>query len=130
MRPLPVVILDEVIELGLLLEQVFGGRLSSLFFECQMHALVPTVLLRVTRFDALDVDPEPQPPHGELTQAEEGGAAGEGNAIVGADRQRQPKVFKNPFKHAKCVHLLGCVHIPFDRGHGFQRIVNADSSGT
>jgi len=73
-----------------------------------MHAFVPAVLLRVTGFDALDADPEPQPPHGELTQAEEGGAAGEGDAVVGADRQRQPKVFKNPFKHGKCVHLLGC----------------------
>ena len=34
-------------------------------------------------------------------------AAGEGDAVVGADRQRQPKVLKSPFKHGKCVHLLG-----------------------
>jgi hypothetical protein len=31
-----------------------------------MHALMEPVLLRITRFDALDADPEAQPPHGEL----------------------------------------------------------------
>ena len=45
-----------------------------------MHQLVPAVLLRIAGLDALDADPEPQPPHGELGQAEECTATGEGSS--------------------------------------------------
>jgi len=47
-----------------------------------MHALVAAVLLRVPGFDALDADPEPQPPNRKFAQPEEGAAAGEGDAIL------------------------------------------------
>jgi hypothetical protein len=64
-RPLLVVLLDEVIEASLLLEKVFGGRFGVLFLQRQMHALMAPVLLRVSRLDALDADSQPQPPHRE-----------------------------------------------------------------
>jgi len=51
-----------VIELGLLLEEIFGSRFAGFLFESQMHALVPAVLLRVAGFDALDANPESQRP--------------------------------------------------------------------
>ena len=57
MRPLLVVALDEAIELRLLLQEVLRGRLGRLLLQCQVHALVPAVLLRVAGLDALDRDP-------------------------------------------------------------------------
>jgi hypothetical protein len=57
MRPLFVEDADELIEPGLLLQEVLGGRRGGLFLERQMHALMATVLLGVTGLDALDVDP-------------------------------------------------------------------------
>jgi len=33
---------------------------------------MPSVLLRVPRFDAFDVNPESQPPHGQLAESLEG----------------------------------------------------------
>jgi hypothetical protein len=55
-RPVQVVVLDVVIEAGLLYEEVLGGRLDGLFLEREMRALVPSVLLRVTGLDAFDMD--------------------------------------------------------------------------
>jgi len=48
-RPLDVVAVNEVIELGLLLQEVAAGRLDGLELERQMHALVAAVLLRAAR---------------------------------------------------------------------------------
>jgi hypothetical protein len=50
-----------------------------------VHALVQAVLLGVAWFDALDVDTQAQPSHGELGEIEEAIWAGEGNAVIGAD---------------------------------------------
>jgi len=50
-----------------------------------MHALMAAVLLGMARFDALDVDAEPEPPYGEPAQIEERIGGGEGNAVVGTD---------------------------------------------
>src|SRR3984893_7213176 len=49
MRPLVVVAFNEVIELGLLLQEVFAGRLGGLQLQGQMHTLVSSVLLRMAR---------------------------------------------------------------------------------
>ena len=60
------VAVDEVVELGLLLQEVAAGRLGGLHLQGQMHALVAAVLLRATWLDALDLDSEPEPPDREL----------------------------------------------------------------
>ena len=61
-----VVAFDEVIELGLLLQEAAGGRFGGLQLEGQVHALVAAVLLRVAGFDAFDGDAKPEPPDREL----------------------------------------------------------------
>jgi hypothetical protein len=50
--------LDEVIEAGLLLQEVGGGRLGSFFLQSEVHAFVTTVLLRMARLDAFDANAE------------------------------------------------------------------------
>jgi DNA-binding transcriptional LysR family regulator len=84
MRALVVVGFNEVIELGLLLQEVFTGRLGGLQLQGQMHTLVPSVLLRIARFDALDRDAEPEPPDRKFGEVEEGIRTSKGNAIIGA----------------------------------------------
>ena len=71
-----------------------AGRLGRFLLQGQMHALMPAVLLWIAGLDALDADPEAQPPDRELAQTEEGVAAGEGTAIVGADDRGSPKSLK------------------------------------
>ena len=39
---------------GLLLQEIRSRRLGCFFFQSQMHALVATILLGVSRFDPLD----------------------------------------------------------------------------
>ena len=107
MRSLLVVIVDEGIELGLLLQEVFPRRFGGFFLQGQVHAFVPTVLLWITRLDALDADAEAQPPDREFAEAEEGAVAGEGHTVVAADRPRQPEVLESPFKDGKSIDLLG-----------------------
>ncbi|MDR6817447.1 hypothetical protein J2X76_002623 [Neorhizobium sp. 2083] len=62
--PLGVEFLDEIVEASLLLQEIVSGRLGCFKFQCQMHALMAAVLLRVARLDAfnVDVDAEPEPP--------------------------------------------------------------------
>jgi hypothetical protein len=88
MGPLLVEGADELIEASLLLEEVLGGGLGGLLLERQMHALMAAVLLRVSGLDALDIDPEPQPPHRQARQTKERVGAGEGSAVIGANRCR------------------------------------------
>lgn len=59
-RPLEVVALDEAIELRLLLQEVLGRTLRDLLLRRQVHALVPTVLLRMAQLNAFDADAEPR----------------------------------------------------------------------
>ena len=51
--------------------------------------------------------PEPQPPHRELAQAEEGVRAGEGHAVVGADGLGQAELLEHPLEDGEGVDLLG-----------------------
>src|SRR5580704_6651631 len=107
MRSLPVVIVDEGIELGLLLQEVLSWRFGGFFLQGQVHAFVPAVLLWITWSNTLDADPEAQPPHRELAEAKEGAVAREGHPVVAADRPRQPEVLEGPFKDGKSIDLLG-----------------------
>src|ERR1700680_4141755 len=72
-----------------------------------MHALMAAVLLRMTRFDALDANSQPEPPYCELTQVEQGVGGSKGHAIVAADVGRQAALLKKLFKHGKSVVFFG-----------------------
>jgi hypothetical protein len=72
-----------------------------------VHTLVAAVLLRVTGLDALDLDAEPEPPHGELGEVEQGIGTGEGNAVIGADGLGHPELLENGFEHGESVGLFG-----------------------
>src|ERR1043166_1345587 len=106
MRPLVVVVLDELIKASLLLQEVLARRLGGFLLQRQVHALVSAVLLRLPGLDTLERDPQAQPPHRELAQAEERGGAGEGHAVVGADRAWQAVVLESALEHAESVNLL------------------------
>ena len=47
-----------LIEPSLLVQEVLGGRLGGFILQRQMHALMATVLLRMSGLDALEVDPK------------------------------------------------------------------------
>ncbi len=59
-----------------------------MLLERQMHPLVPSVLFRMGRRDALDLDPEPYPPHAELAQPRRTGTC-ERWPVVSANRLGQ-----------------------------------------
>src|SRR4051794_22339817 len=61
-RPLGIELAHERIEAALLLEAVHPWRPRGFLFQGQMHALVATVLLRMSGPDALDGDAQSQPP--------------------------------------------------------------------
>jgi len=66
-----------------------------------MHPLVPPVLFRMPRFDPLDLNPQPQPPHGELAQPIERMRRREWHPVVGPDRARQAEILERPLKHGE-----------------------------
>ena len=55
-----------------------GSGFSGFFLQGQVDPFMAAVLLRFAGLDALDGDAEFQPPHGELGEAEQGVAGGEG----------------------------------------------------
>ena len=89
MRPFGIELVHEVVEAGLLLQAVHAWRAGGFLLQGQMHAFMAAVLLRLAGLDALDGDAEAQPPDRELGEVEQGIGAGEGDAVVGADGQRQ-----------------------------------------
>ena len=107
MWSLVVVAVDEVVELGLLLQEVAAGRLGGVELQGQMHAFMAAVLLRMAWLDALDLDAEPQPPHRELAAAEERIGACEGNAVVGADGFGKAVLLENGLEHRERIGFLG-----------------------
>jgi hypothetical protein len=66
-----------------------------------VHPFVPSVLLWVAWLDALDVNPESQPPHGKFCKSEKTVRGRERNAVVGADCTRQTVLLKHALKHRK-----------------------------
>src|SRR5581483_10685209 len=89
---------DKGIEAGLLLQTVLPWRSGGFLLQREMHALVAAVLLRLAGLDALDGDAEAQPPDREPGEVEERIWAGEGNAVVGADGERESALGEQPFE--------------------------------
>jgi hypothetical protein len=48
--------LDELIEARLLLKEIRGRWFGSFFFQSEMHAFMPAVLLRMARLDAFNAN--------------------------------------------------------------------------
>jgi hypothetical protein len=69
MGPLPVEALDERVEACLLLQDVRRGRLGGFLLQREMHALVATVILRVSGFAPLDLNTQAEPPNRQLAEA-------------------------------------------------------------
>ena len=66
MRSLVVELLDKIVELGLLLQTVHACRARGFIFQSEMHALMATILLRMTGLDSFDGDAQAQPPDREF----------------------------------------------------------------
>src|SRR3977135_1495022 len=77
-----------------------GPRIADLSHcrPSEVHALVTAVLLRMSRLDAFDRNAEAKPPDRELGEIEQGIGTGEGNAVVGADRERQASLTEQSFE--------------------------------
>jgi hypothetical protein len=88
----------EIIEARLLLETIEAWRACGFLLQGEVHALVAAVLLRPAGLDAFDSNAEAQPPHRQLGQIEQRIWTGEGNTVIGADRQRQAALTKQPFE--------------------------------
>lgn len=63
MGPFDVEFFDEIVEAGLLLQEIGTGRFGCLQLQGRMHALMAAVLLRMAWFDTFNVDAKPEPPH-------------------------------------------------------------------
>ena len=47
-----------------------------------MHAFTTAILLGITRLDAFNANPQPEPPDGEFAQVEQGVGGSEGDAAI------------------------------------------------
>jgi hypothetical protein len=106
-RALAIENFHEVIEAGLLLQEVGGRRFRGFFLQGEMHAFMASILLGMAGLDAFDADAQAQPPDGELTQVEQSMRRGEGHAIIAANVGRQAALLKQPFKRGKRVLFAG-----------------------
>jgi hypothetical protein len=88
------------------LEHVGRRRTRRLGLQREVQPLVPAVLLRMARRDALQGNPEPKPPDRELAQAIEGVRGGERDAIVGANRLGQTEVLERALEDRERVAFL------------------------
>src|SRR5436853_2965085 len=88
-RALVVEDLHEFVETGLLLQEVGGRRLGGFFLQGEMHALVTTILLGSTGFDALDANTQAKPPDRKFAQVKQGA------------------LLKEPLKHREGVVFSG-----------------------
>ena len=106
MRPLVVVLVDEGVEPGLLLEDVGRGRSCGVGLQREVEALVPAVLFGVARGDPLQPDAQAQPPHGELAQPIQGVGGGERDAVVRPNGLGQAVVLKGSLEDGEGVAFL------------------------
>jgi hypothetical protein len=91
-------LVQEGIEAGLLLQAVHTWRARGFLLQSEVHAFMAAVLLWLSGLDAFDSDAEAEPPDRELGEIEQGIGAGEGNAIIGTDGERQSALCKQPFE--------------------------------
>src|SRR5215468_4145557 len=102
-RALVVEDLNEFVEAGLLWQKVGGRRLGGFFLQGEMQALVTTILLGSTGFNALDANAEAKPPDRKFAQVEQGVSGSERYAVVAADVGGQAALLKKPLKHRESV---------------------------
>ena len=98
MRTLLVEDLDELVEAGLLLEEVGGGRLGGFFFQGEMHAFMAAILLGMAGLDAFDADAQAKPPDGEFAEVEQSVGGSERHAVIAANVGGQATFLKKPLK--------------------------------
>ena len=103
MRALLVEDVHELVEAGLLLEEVGGGRFRGLFFQGEMHAFVAAILLRMARLDALNANAEAKPPDGKFAEVEQSIGRCKRDTIVAADVRRQATFLKKALKDGESV---------------------------
>jgi hypothetical protein len=97
----------ELIEAGLLLEEVAGGRLGGFFLQGEMHAFVAAILLRMAGLDAFNANAQAEPPDGELAQVKQGMSGSKRNTVIAADVGGQSTVVEKPLKHGKSIVFAG-----------------------
>ncbi len=68
---------------------------------------MPSVLLRVPGLDPFDLDPEAQPPHGQLAQPVNGMRRRKRDAVVGPNHVREAKFLEGALKDREGELLLG-----------------------
>ena len=98
---------DEVIEAGLLLQEVCSGGLGGFFLQREMHALMAAILLGMARLDPFDTNAQAEPPDRELAQVKQGVSGSEGHAVIAADVGGQAALLKKPLKGSKSVVFAG-----------------------
>src|SRR6266446_1982585 len=106
MRTLLVVLPAEGIERTLLCTQRASGRFGGGGLERTVHPLMATVLLWLTRLNALRHDSKLEQPHRELAQSTERNT-GERDAVVGADRTWQTVLTKHRLETGAGAATLG-----------------------
>ena len=107
MRTLLVEDVHELVEAGLLLEEVGGGRFRGLFFQGEMHAFVAAILLRMAGLDTLNANAEAKPPDGKFAEVEQSMGRCKRDTIVAADVSRQATFLKQPLKDSEGVVFPG-----------------------
>src|SRR5262249_58970170 len=100
MRPFVVVFGAEGIEPTLLCGEGYGRWSCGLCLECQVHALVPTVLLRLAGLDVLRLDAQLDEPYREAAERPFSRRA-KRRALVGTERPRHPRGPQRP-RHDPC----------------------------
>jgi hypothetical protein len=105
-RSVGVITREEVVEPGLLLEHIRGGRLRCFAFQREVHALVPPVLLWVAGLDPFDLDPQSQPPDGQFAQPIDGVRGRKRDAVIGPNDLRESKFLEGAFEHGERKFLL------------------------
>jgi hypothetical protein len=99
-RPFVIVEMAEGGEGALLGGEARARRATRRCLERLVHPLVGAVLFRVGGEDPLVLNAQPQPPDVELRKPVNAGR-GEGHAVVGANRARQPVLPEQPVEDGR-----------------------------